>query len=57
MGGVEQGRADGHVPVVGHGSQQEALRRPKCDGRTELSNTTSHTERVAFPKEAPEHDR
>ena len=56
MGGVEQGQADGHIAVIGHGSQQEALSCPKCDHRTELSNTTSNMDRSSFPEEAQTSD-
>ena len=57
MGGAEQGQADGHMAVIGHGSQQEALSRPKCDRRTELSGTTRNTDKGSFLEEAHEHDR
>lgn len=43
-GGVEQGQADGHIAVIGHGSQQEALSCPKHDDKTELGFTTSNKE-------------
>ena len=56
-GGVEQGRADGHVAVVGHGGQQEALRGPKGDVRAELRYAARDRDGCGLPQEAHQHDR
>lgn len=38
-GGIQEGFAYGHVPVMGHHSQQEALSDPKSDEEAELGCT------------------
>ena len=57
MGGVEQGQADGHIAVIGHGSQQEALSCPKCDPRTKLGFTASNWEGKSMFQKSYNHDR
>ena len=57
MGGVEQGQADGHIAVIGHGSQQEALSCPKRDHRTKLGFTASNWEGQSTFQEPYNHQR
>ena len=57
MGGIEQGQADGHIAVIGHGSQQEALSCPKCDPRTELGFTASNWEGQSMFQKSYNHHR